>query len=155
MPTRKHTHLRRGFIAFVVVGSVALALTTATSDGARNHASPDTYFLAGSSVPVSVRAVLQRACQNCHSENTVWPWYAQIPLISGQIHSDVAKGRAFMDLSKWNRYTEGQQRGFKVAIGAAIQSQRMPPPKYVWMHSEAQLSGDERDLVRAWSFARH
>ncbi|MBZ5626427.1 MAG: heme-binding domain-containing protein [Acidobacteriia bacterium] len=112
-------------------------------------------ILAGSNVPVPVREILQRACQNCHSENTIWPWYAQIPPISRQIHSDVAKGRAFMDLSKWNDYTEGERRGFTAAIGAAIQNHLMPPPKYVWMHREARLSSDELELVKAWALAKH
>jgi hypothetical protein len=105
----------------IVVTSVALALTTATSDGARNETVREKSLLAGSNVPAPVRAIPQRACQDCHSENTIWPWYSHIPPISWQIHSDVAKGRAFMDLSKWNDYTEGERRGFKVAIGAATQ----------------------------------
>jgi hypothetical protein len=115
----------------------------------------DKSVLAGSNIPVPVRAILQRACQNCHSENTTWPWYAHIPPISWQIHSDVAKGRAFMDLSKWNDYTEGERRGLMVAIGAATQGRLMPPPKYVWMHREARLSSDELKSVEAWAFARY
>ena len=60
-----------------------------------------------------------------------------------------------MDLSKWNEYTEGERRGFRVAIGAAIQNHHMPPPKYVWMHSDARLSSDEIELVKAWALSKH
>lgn len=119
MATRNPAPVRRGLVGLIVVASVALALTTATSDGVRNQTGMRRSILAGSTVPVPVREILQRACQNCHSENTIWPWYAQIPPISRQIHSDVAKARAFMDLSKWNDYTEGERRGFTAAIGAA------------------------------------
>ncbi len=112
-------------------------------------------MLAGSNVPPPVRAILERACQDCHSESTAWPWYAHIPPVSWMIHRDVAKGRAFMDLSKWNDYTEGERRGFTTAIGAAVQERLMPPPPYVWMHGKARLSSSEIAIVRAWAFSKH
>ena len=155
MTKRKLTPVRRGFLGLVVVASVALALTTATSDRARNRTRIESPVLAGSNVPPPVREILRRACQDCHSENTTWPWYARVPPISRQIHKDVAKGRAFMDLSKWNDYTEPQRRGFTAAIGAAVQGRLMPPSPYVWMHREARLSSDERELVKAWALAKN
>jgi hypothetical protein len=64
------------------------------------------------------------------------------------------QGRAFMDLSKWNEYTEGERRGFTLAIGAAIQNNLMPPPKYVWMHPAARLSSDELSSIKEWAITR-
>jgi NADH:ubiquinone oxidoreductase subunit len=107
-------------------------------------------LFAGSSVPVPVREILQRACQDCHSANTVWPWYSHVPVMSGQIRNDVKKGLEFMDLSRWNDYTETQRWSFTVAIDSAIRNHQMPPAKYVWMHGEARLSPEEQQLVRAW-----
>ena len=142
------------FASSAQVGRFSLTHSFASANAIRNQPVMEKSLLAGSSVPVPVRAILQRACGDCHSENTIWPWYAHIPPISLQIHSDVAKGRAFLDLSKWNDYTEGERRGFTVAIRAAIQNHRMPPPKYVWMHPEARLSIDELELVNAWALAK-
>jgi hypothetical protein len=155
MLTRNLASLRRSFFALIAVAPIALGLATATAGGAGNQAVMKKSLLAGSNVPVPVRAVLQRACQDCHSENTVWPWYAHIPLISSQIHDDVEKGRAIMNLSKWNNYTEGERRGFMAAIGADIQGHLMPPPKYLWIHREARLSSDEMKSIRAWAFAKY
>jgi len=155
MATRNPVPSKRVFVGLGVVASVALALTTATANGTGNQSTMAKSLLTGSNVPAPVRAVLERACQNCHSENTVWPWYSHIPPISWQLHTDVERGRAFMDLSKWNDYTESERRGFTAAIGAAIQNHLMPPPKYVWIHREARLSSDEVELVRAWALAAH
>jgi hypothetical protein len=94
--------------------------------------------------------VLQRACQDCHSANTVWPWYAHIPPVSFRIHDDVAKARAFMDFSKWNEYSDGQRRGFTTAIGAAVGSGLMPPSQYLWIHRRARLSTAELLAVQEW-----
>jgi uncharacterized membrane protein len=154
MTTRNLVRLRRVFLGLIVFASLALALTTATVDTG-NETVREKSLLKGSNVPVPVRAILERACQNCHSENTVWPWYSHIPPISWKIHTDVKSGRAFMDLSKWNNFTESQRRGFTAAIEAAVQDHVMPPPKYVWVHREARLSSDDLELVRAWAFAEH
>jgi len=99
MVKRNAASLRQGFAGLIVVASVTLVLAAATSGGARSQPAKKPLF-GGAHVPEAVRAILQRACQDCHSENTTWPWYANIPPISRQIHSDVAKGRALMNLSK-------------------------------------------------------
>jgi len=155
MVTRKHAPLRRVFAGLIVVAPIVLALTTATPGGTARRTALEKPFMTGSNVPARVRSILERACQDCHSENTVWPWYSYIPPISWEIQSDVEKGRAFMDLSKWSDYTETQRRGYTSAIGAATQTHLMPPPMYVRMHPEAQLSSDELELVRTWVLAEH
>ena len=152
--TRNLVPLRRVFVGLIVVGSVALAVTTAIVDGTGNQTVMQKSLLGGSNVPVPVRAILERACHDCHSENTVWPWYSHVAPIGWQIHTDVERGRAFMDLSKWNDFTESERRGFTAVIGAAVQNHLMPPPKYLWLHPEARLSSDELELVRAWALAQ-
>jgi len=153
MVTRKQLTLRRVFVGLIVVASIVLALTTDTAGGTAKRTVLEKPLMTGSNVPAPVRSILERACRDCHSENTVWPWYSHIPPISWQIHSDVERGREFMDLSKWSDYTEKQQRAYTAAIGAAIQNHLMPPPMYVRMHREARLSSDELELVRAWVLA--
>ena len=153
MATRNLARLRDGLGFFVLAASVAFAFTAVTSrekgDPAVEHP-----ILKGSNVPVAVQKALRRACSDCHSANTVWPWYAQVPWISRQIHEDVAKGRAFLDLSKWNEYSESQRRGFMAAIGAAVQGHVMPPTPYTWMHRDARLTDADVKAISAWAFAR-
>jgi hypothetical protein len=108
-------------------------------------------MLAASNIPEPVRVALQRACQDCHSANTEWPWYSRIPPVSFRIHDDVVKGRAFLDFSKWNDYSDGQRRGFTTAIAAAAGRGVMPPPQYLWIHRGARLSRTELELIQAWA----
>jgi Haem-binding domain len=141
----------------IVVATVALALTTATAmvHGTGNEPVMEKSLLTGSNVPAPVRTILERACRDCHSEKTVWPWYSHVPPIAWQVHTDVERGRAFMNLSKWNDFTEGERRGFTAVIGAAVQNHLMPPRKYVWLHPEARLSSDDLQLIRAWALAEN
>jgi len=113
----------------------------------------DNTLLAGSKVPLQARSVLQRACMDCHSDNTVWPWYAHVPPFSRQIHSDVTRGRAVMNLSKWSEYSDGQRRGFMMAILAATKARDMPPSQYVWMHGKAKLSDADLKELEKWAIA--
>jgi len=108
----------------------------------------------GSTVPPQIRSILRRACQDCHSDNTVWPWYAAVPPLSWQIHSDVTRGRAFMNLSKWNEYSDDQRRGFILAIQQATQARIMPPANYVWVHRDSKLSDADLEAIQEWALAR-
>ena len=150
MATRCASRLRRGVAGLIVLASAGLTLTTVNSEGG-TQARVERPMLAGSNVPAPVRAVLQRACQDCHSANTVWPWYSRIPPVSFRIHDEVTKGRAFLDFSIWNEYNDGQRRGFTSAIGAAVGSGLMPPPQYLWIHRGARLSRTELELIEVWA----
>jgi len=151
MRTSRSTLWRHTLFGLVAIFPIVLAVTSGTSTSAKSTSAARKSLLAGSQVPVPVRSILERACQDCHSENTVWPWYASIPPLYRTIHEDVVRGRAFMNLSKWNEYTEAEQRGFILAISSATGSHIMPPPRYAWMHSSARLSDAELDLLKEWA----
>ena len=138
-------------MGFVAIGCIAIAMANGNSRGlTRGTKSP---LLAGSEVPAQVRSILQRACQDCHSDNTAWPWYADVPPLSWQIQSDVARGRATMNLSQWSDYSDRQRRGFMLAILAVSKARVMPPAKYVWVHSNARLSDADVEELRRWALA--
>jgi hypothetical protein len=145
---------KRGLLALALLACVAFALARGNSREAKSPLANETTLLAGSTVPPQVRQILERACQNCHSENTAWPWYSEVPPLSWQIHSDVNRGRAFLNFSKWSEYKEDQRRGFALAIMTATQHAVMPPAKYTWLHSEARLSEAHLITLRTWALGQ-
>lgn len=85
-----------------------------------------------------------RACSDCHSNQTVWPWYAKVAPVSWLIQSDVDRGRQRLNFSEWDR----PQRKASEA-GRRIQRGSMPPWYYVLMHPKANLSpSGKQALVR-------
>jgi cytochrome c553 len=151
-----HTTILKAFLSTVTVGSVvAVALTTWNATISANAPSGHRPLLLGSQVPSSVRSIVARACQDCHSAETRWPWYSNVPPLSWKIHKDVAQGRAFMDLSKWNEYTDSERKGYLAAIVAATQTRLMPPANYVRLHRQARLSDAELLSLKAWALAEH
>ena len=91
---------------------------------------------------------------DCHSNETIWPWYSNIPPVSWQVHDDVENARAFMNLSRWNDYTAEERRLFTLQIAQAARARVMPPRKYLWMHHDATLSDAELDVLNEWAHAQ-
>lgn len=112
---------------------------------------PHEALLQGANVPAEVSRVFERACQDCHSNNTHWPWYAQITPISFLVAEDVNRGRRFLNLSDWQKYSRGQKLGYLSAMAAATRNQKMPPRMYSALHADARLSDAERKVIAAWA----
>jgi len=100
---------------------------------------------------VGVPPVLERACQNCHSERTQWPAYSYLPLVSWAIEKDVAEGRARLNLSRWNDYSAADKRDLLARIGTLVRNRQMPLPRYIFLHSEARLSDAEIQVIYEWT----
>lgn len=83
------------------------------------------------------RELAVRACFDCHSNETVWPWYSNIAPVSWLVQRDVDEGRAHLNFSEWNRPQEADESAETVREGS------MPPRVYLLTHSEARLSETE------------
>ena len=101
-----------------------------------------------------VPALLERACQNCHSQQTKWPAYSYLPVVSWALERDVAEARRHMDLSHWDRYSMEQKRDLLARIGAEVRSRQMPLGRYVLLHPEARLSESEIQAIYEWTKAQ-
>jgi mono/diheme cytochrome c family protein len=88
------------------------------------------------------RVLFFRACANCHSNETRWPWYSRVAPVSWLVAHDVAEGRHHLDVSEWNR----PQRD---ARNAANQVRRgeMPLEIYAPLHPEARLTPEEKQAL--------
>lgn len=106
-----------------------------------------------SDIPTSpeVKAVLQRACYDCHSHETVWPWYSRVAPVSWLIARDVHEGREELNFSTWNRDRTQQQVKKLKESWEEIDEGEMPPWYYLPTHREGRLSEADRVLLRAWA----
>jgi hypothetical protein len=94
-------------------------------------------------------AVLDRSCRDCHSNHTVWPWYAQIAPLSWRMARGVAEGRKAVNFSEWAAYSPEQQRTLLSVSFEDVSNGRMPGP-YTLVHPETRLSlGDVETICAA------
>jgi hypothetical protein len=102
----------------------------------------------------AVQPLLHRACYNCHSNETVWPWYSNLAPISWLLASDVKEGRSHVNFSTWGTYTSDIQSHKLAAIAEEVRDAGMPPWYYTLVHLEARLSPAERSSVGNWAEAK-
>ena len=97
-------------------------------------------------------AVLDRACGQCHSNATVWPWYTNIAPVSWLMAYGVKQGRKMVNYSEWAAYPPEQQRALLVASCQDASSGKMPGSPWTLLHPEARLSA--QDVATICSAAR-
>jgi hypothetical protein len=85
------------------------------------------------------RALAERACFDCHSNETEWPWYSRIAPMSWLVTRDVIQGRDHMNFSDWGEAGQDIED-----IIEQIEEGNMPPSFYLPMHPEAQLNAGEK-----------
>jgi mono/diheme cytochrome c family protein len=91
------------------------------------------------------RELAERACFDCHSNETVWPWYSNVAPISWLIQRDVEVGRDELNYSEWGR---GEDDEAEESAESVIEGE-MPPWYYEVIQSKARLNDSERDeLIR-------
>jgi len=97
-------------------------------------------------------AVLDRACSDCHSNATVWPWYTQVAPVSWLMAYGVAKGRKAVNFSEWAAYSPEQQRLLLATSCDDVTHDKMPGP-YTLVRPETRLSAQDVETICA--AARH
>jgi Haem-binding domain len=94
-------------------------------------------------------AVLDRACSECHSNNTTWPSYVQIAPVSWVLARAVAEGRRAVNYSEWSGYSPGQQRTLLAASCDDASTGKMPGGAWTLLHPEARLSPQDIETICA------
>jgi hypothetical protein len=96
-------------------------------------------------------AIVQRACRNCHSQQTEWPWYSHVAPVSWLLARDVQQARLHMNLSQWQDYSADDRLRLLSEIGSAVRNREMPVQRYVLLHPEARLTDIERQQIYRWT----
>jgi hypothetical protein len=104
--------------------------------------------------PANVKDIFLRSCYNCHSNETVWPWYAYIAPASWLLSSDVSKGREAVNFSEWSSYSDMRKQKSIQEIWKEVDEGDMPEWDYVVLHPEAKLSPSDKETIRKWSEGR-
>lgn len=101
-------------------------------------------------VPVQVGQTLQTSCYDCHSNNTTYPWYAQVNPVGWWLNHHIAEGKAELNFSDFSGYDRKKIDHKLEEIAEQIQEGHMPLPAYLWLHTDARLSQQQVQQVVAW-----
>jgi Haem-binding domain len=101
--------------------------------------------------PSEIDRALRAACYDCHSNETVWPWYSHVAPISWLLAYDVKEGRAELNFSTWQLYDAKKEQKKLKEIVETMNNGEMPPWYYVIIHPEARLADEDHQALVAWA----
>ena len=104
--------------------------------------------------PPPIEAMLRRACYDCHSNETRWPWYSRVAPFSWVLVRDVNQGRSEINFSEWGSYYPATRRRKLEWMGRALREEKMPPWFYRLMHPGARLTDADRAALERWIESR-
>jgi hypothetical protein len=100
-----------------------------------------------------VEAILRRSCNDCHSSETVWPWYSHVAPASWFLKQHVDEGRRELSFSEWATYPKRKRERKLHEMCEQVESGEMPLKCYLPLHPEARLSDDDRRVLCEWARA--
>jgi mono/diheme cytochrome c family protein len=139
MTRRLRTIIGAGVLVFLMLQLVPMS----------KQNSPITQDVAA---PPQVEAILRRACYDCHSYETRWPWYAHIAPVSWLVVRDVKRGRNHLNFSAWDKYSDDPETVIRKLrnIDRVMHNGTMPLWYYLPEHAPARLSDADRQVIEDW-----
>jgi hypothetical protein len=139
-------------LIWILAGALAVFAALQLFNPPRSNPPLKSDFLAAARPPAAVAATLRAACYDCHSHETVWPWYSRIAPVSWLIASDVEEGREHLNFSDWP--AEAARAAKKLdRMNEEVDYREMPPKKYTLLHAGARLTEAQRKAVLDWTEA--
>ena len=105
-------------------------------------------------LPPEMKKIVKKACYDCHSNETKWPWYSYIAPVSWTVAHDVNEGRRELNFSEWGTYSERRRRKKIEEIWEEVEERKMPMPLYIVTHPEALLTKKERLVIKKWTHSQ-
>lgn len=104
-------------------------------------------------VPDTVNQLLSVACKDCHSNNTVYPWYSNIQPVAWWLDDHVKEGKRKFNLDEFTTYTLKRQDHKLEELIESQEDHWMPLDSYTWIHRDAALTDAQRKVLVDWANA--
>lgn len=104
-------------------------------------------------IPTEIGSILRRSCYDCHSNETVWPWYSAVAPASWLVANDVMNGRKRMNFSEWGSNKMGKVLSLLEGMCEETSKGEMPLKPYALLHPSTRLSELEVKALCDWSEA--
>lgn len=102
-------------------------------------------------VPDNIASLLKASCYDCHSNETVYPWYSNVAPVSWLVVRDIRVGREHLNFSQWDSLSNMQKAKWISKIIDEVSEEEMPMSIYTMMHQEAKLDEGDRKVMVDWA----
>lgn len=138
-------------LAVIAIAVAFLAIQFFQIDKANPPINESETLEAAVKVPPDVTIILGRSCNDCHTNKTVYPWYAYVQPAGWFLRSHIDDGKRHLNFSIFATYDAKKKAKKLEEICEQVTSAEMPLPSYTWIHRDAVLTGSEREALCAWA----
>lgn len=104
-------------------------------------------------IPADVKTILAKACNDCHSNNTSYPWYAKIQPVHWWLDKHIVNGRKHINYDEYTNKSLRYQYHKMEETVEMVKEGEMPLNSYTWVHKDAILSDPEKNKIIDWANA--
>ena len=104
-------------------------------------------------VTPQVAAILDRSCNDCHSNKTRWPWYSHVAPVSWFVITHVDEGRQNVNFSEWGKYSQRDVDSLLKQMCREVKAEMMPLSSYTPLHPGSKLSAEDIKALCDWTEA--
>lgn len=101
--------------------------------------------------PQAMADLIRNACYDCHSNQSVYPWYSRISPVSWSLHKHIRKGKEELNCSEYGLLDKEDKIGALADICDVMETGTMPLQSYLLIHKDARLTQEERDELCMWT----
>ena len=132
-----------GWLAVLVV-AIVLVIQVIPVERNVSTVPPGQSFEKTEKVPANVAAILKVSCYDCHSNNTLYPWYSVLQPGAWFMAQHIKKGKEELNFDEFNNYSKRRKKAKIKSIISQIEKDEMPLKSYRMMHGNARLSADKK-----------
>lgn len=102
-------------------------------------------------VPADVNTILTKACNDCHTNNTIYPWYAEVQPVIWWLDDHIKEGKKHLNFDEYSTYSLRKQYHKMEEVVEQVKEKEMPLNSYTWVHRDAKLTNEERVALTTWA----
>jgi hypothetical protein len=102
-------------------------------------------------VPDDVKGILKKACNDCHSNNTEYPWYSKLQPVDWWMDKHVKDGKKELNFDEYTHKSLRYQYHKMEEVIEMVKEGEMPLDSYTWVHKDAKLTDDEKNKIYNWA----
>jgi hypothetical protein len=140
--------LKRAGIAIAILFAVAQVIRPSMTNPPVDESRT---LQARAQVQPEVYAIMERSCNDCHSNKTTWPWYSQVAPVSWYLSRHVDQGRRQLNISDWAGYDNRRATRKLDEICEQVKTGEMPINTYLLIHPSAKLSEADKQALCNWA----
>ena len=135
-----------GWLAVLVV-AIVLVIQVIPVERNVSTVPPGQSFEKTEKVPANVAAILKVSCYDCHSNNTLYPWYSVLQPGAWFMARHIKKGKEELNLDEFNDYSKRRKKAKIKSIISQIEKEEMPLKSYLLLHPDAGLTPNKKKVL--------